>query len=361
MGEQHMPSNPGLEDLNMQSGGISPQSRQGPLAQGPAGSMELGGQFLQPRTVEERMSAEQKQKMVNDRAAMADRHQQSRTMMNDFLNDPNNKMSESQKQGLMTWQNMNEVAEQMGKNVTVGDLKEIMNPGGHGPKDLGLNEASDIMSGIKVPGWENVTKEQAAAVYKLLKPPKPGNDSSTMNRNYRSFHDSTAELDKLSKTFTDETDTLRRAVTVLDSPNAASDPFVAPAMNSLFSRRQSEAELKRINGGRSTVEGAKVAWDQLLTGKSISDVQRRQLHDMVNGMIAINQEKQKSLSKAYNDLDPDDTPSVHSKIVHQFRDEQNAVQEKALGGASTQQGGLDVSKIRGILDAPKTTGLSGAK
>lgn len=180
-------------------------------------------------------------------------------------------------------------------------------------------------------GKEVITERK----YSDFTPPQSGGNA--LDKSYQ-FH--TAQISALSKPIQDRRDRIERLQTSLNEKTPQADALIAPELLTAMAGgqgsglRMNEAEISRIVGGRTALEGLKSTMMRYINEPNkpflIPDNQRAQIQSLLNAVEQQAQENQNAVIEAQQRLSEAKDTQTHKKIFSNLR-------SRLLGG--TQQTG----------------------
>lgn len=153
-------------------------------------------------------------------------------------------------------------------------------------------------------------------------------------RTDRAYAQSKADLDKLRNPLEQQSDRMSRLVESINQRTPAADALIAPELLTVIAGgqgsgvRMTEAELSRIIGGRSKIEGLKAALNEWrldpTKALSITDDQRRQIGQLVDAVRSKATKKMAVLDAATNALiDAADVDTQRKVVAKAHKDLQD--------------------------------------
>jgi hypothetical protein len=141
----------------------------------------------------------------------------------------------------------------------------------------------------------------------------------------KSYQFNSAELERTAKPLTDQAERFGRLVTTINQKTPQADALVAPELLTVMAGgsgsglRMNEAEISRVLGGRTNLEGVKAALNKWQLdpskGLSITDAQRSQIQALIGDMHDRISKKAAALDEARTALYNTDDPTKHREIM----------------------------------------------
>jgi hypothetical protein len=156
-------------------------------------------------------------------------------------------------------------------------------------------------------------------------------------RSDKSYQFTSTQLDKVGAPIEQAVQRFGRLQDTINQRTPQADALVAPELLTVMAGgqgsglRMNEAEIARVVGGRSNLEGLKAALNkwQLDPSKalSITDAQRQQIRGLMNEVQGKLLRKQNILDQARQDLINADNPTEHRKVLAGARQQLTAIDE----------------------------------
>lgn len=151
--------------------------------------------------------------------------------------------------------------------------------------------------------------------------------NATLKRADSSFQYTQNELNTIGKPISDRVGRLSELQDVLNQATPVSDSVLAPKLMTFMiggagsNVRITQAEINSVPGGRTAFENLKSQVARITNnpdkGFAFTDVQRKQIHQLVAAMATRTVAKQDALTSAYNELAANSTenPTVHRNLL----------------------------------------------
>lgn len=145
-------------------------------------------------------------------------------------------------------------------------------------------------------------------------------DERPSNADTTSYNTHTRLIDNVAKPITDRAERLQRLLDTLEQNNGIADSLVAPAVITAIDGgfgsglRVTEAEIKRVIGGRSTLDDIRAAALKVQNGQSITPEQRRNLNALIRDVKSRVDKKAQAVQRARRALAGSTDADQHRQI-----------------------------------------------